>query len=170
MQAVCEKRLSARPPAQSDPDVLAEALDCGLTFTTGATYDQDGWQWTNGWPSYQDDDCAAGTTGHNGEGWMQTTVSGAGTLKFWWKVSSGAGDYLESLIDDQPQQDAQISGGQDWDDRNYTVSDSGSHTLRWRYVKDSEDFSSEDEDCGRVDWVRWQGNCIVNHFPKGDRL
>jgi RHS repeat-associated protein len=24
-------------------------------------------------------------------------------------------------------------------------------------VKDSEDFSSEDEDCGRVDWVRWTG-------------
>jgi hypothetical protein len=126
MQAVCEKRLSvvrtwwsATPPAPPEPDVLAEALDCGLTFTTGATYEQDGWQWTNGWPSYQDDDCAAGTTGGNGEVWMQTTVS-------------GAGDYLEFLIDDQPQQDGQISGEQVWDDRTYTVSGTGVHYLKGR--------------------------------------
>ncbi len=84
---------------------------------------------------------------------MQTTISGAGTVRFYWKVSSEGGyDYLEFYIDGSLQD--RISGTEDWHLMAYALS-LGSHTLEWRYVKDYS--VSEGDDCGWVDKVEWGG-------------
>jgi YD repeat-containing protein len=91
----------------------------------------------------------------DGAHWIQATVTGSGTIKFWWKVSSQSGcDYLEFYIDNVLQS-GRISGEVAWQEKSYPVSGGGSHTLKWRYVKDAG--GSEGYDCGWVDWVQWNG-------------
>lgn len=76
------------------------------------------------------------------ESWVQTSVNGPGTLAFWWKVSSEADfDWLRFHIDGILQQ--QISGEVNWQQRSFQLPQ-GSHTLRWRYVKDSNGALGQD--------------------------
>ena len=85
---------------------------------------------------------------------MQTLVQGEGTLTFWWKVSSESGcDELEFYLDDVLKHS--ISGEVDWQQKSYAVTGAGSHTLKWRYVKDSS--ASDGSDCGWVDCLQWSG-------------
>jgi len=92
--------------------------------------------------------------GNSQESWMQTTVSGPGTIRFWWKVSSEAYyDWLEFRVDGV-QQDS-ISGEVDWTETSYAVTGTGNHTLKWRYAKDGS--GSDGEDCAYVDYVQWTG-------------
>ncbi len=86
---------------------------------------------------------------------MQTTVSGAGTVSFYWKVSSERHfDFLEFYIDGELQDRISGSGGSaDWHQMAYTISTSDSHTLEWRYTKDP--YVSSGSDCGWVDKVEW---------------
>jgi len=135
------------------PDPLSEALDTDFSFTTGGNAD-----WVSQTATYYHDGDAAqsGDISHNQDSWMQTTVSGTGTIKFYWKVSSEEDfDFLEFYIDGSLQEE--ISGLEDdWERQTYTISTSGSHTLEWRYMKDgSEDSGS---DCGWVDKVEWVTN------------
>jgi YD repeat-containing protein len=130
---------------------LAEAVDSGLSYTTGGDTP---WQPTN-WPYHYGGDAAEGTAWNDGASWLQTEVEGAGTLKFWWKVSSEANsDYLEFYID-TVLQNYPISGEQDWAEKTYTINTSGTHTLKWRYAKNSS--GSEGDDRGWVDYVQWSG-------------
>jgi len=134
-------------------DELAEGLDIHLDFTTGGDED---WDETSGFsPVYGDDAVSSSySVKDNEESWMQTTVTGAGTVAFYWKVSSEAdSDYLEFYIDSVRQD--RISGEQDWAEKSYEITGSGSHTLKWRYVKDSSGSSGSDR--GYVDYVRWSG-------------
>ena len=79
--------------------------------------------------------------------WLQTTVTGAGTLSFYWKVSSeGDYDYLEFYLDGIKQ--AAISGDEDWQQVTYNVP-TGTHTLKWQYRKDYS--VSSGSDCAWVD-------------------
>jgi len=65
---------------------------------------------------------------------VQTTVTGPGTLSFWWKVSSEEWfDCLAFYVDGLKQ--AAISGEVDWQEQTFAV-DNGSHTLAWTYAKD----------------------------------
>jgi len=83
---------------------------------------------------------------------MQTTVSGTGTVKFYWMVSSEEDfDCLEFYIDGSLQE--KTSGSVNWQHKTYTISTSGSHTLEWRYVKDGD--GNYGRDCGWVDKVEW---------------
>jgi hypothetical protein len=83
---------------------------------------------------------------------MQTTVSGPGTVTFYGKVSSEADyDFLEFYIDGSLQD--QIGGSANWQQKTYTISTFGSHTLEWRYVKDKGTDSGSDR--GWVDEVEW---------------
>ncbi len=98
------------------------------------------------------DNVSAAQSGAIGDGqgtWMETSVTGPGTLTFWWNVSSENGyDYLEFLIDGNWQTD--ISGESGWEQRTFDISP-GSHTLRWRYYKD--DSGSSGSDAGFLDQV-----------------
>ncbi len=99
---------------------------------------------------YYDEDAAqSGAISNDQSSWLQTTVSGPGTLSFYWKVSSEKSfDFFEFYIDNIGQD--RISGSVDWQQKSYQIS-AGSHRLRWRYVKDgSNSFGS---DCGWLDKI-----------------
>ena len=72
---------------------IGEAVDnTGLTWTTGGNAN-----WASQTTvSYNGGDAAkSGTISHNQSTWVQTTVTGPGTLSFYWKVSSESNyDYL----------------------------------------------------------------------------
>ncbi|MCX6875254.1 MAG: hypothetical protein NTW21_15820 [Verrucomicrobia bacterium] len=78
----------------------------------------------------------SGAIANNQQTWLQTTVTGPGTVTFWWQVSSESGaDFLAFELDGTRLDE--ISGtGQDWVQQTYSIA-SGSHTLRWLYAKDS---------------------------------
>ena len=105
-------------------------------------------------------DGAAGEGGDIGDsqrtGIQTTSITGAGTLSFWWKVSSESGyDYLAFYIDVVPgpsNYTFRISGNVDWQFKSILLG-SGSHTLIWRYFKDSSD--SRGSDIGWVDEVQF---------------
>jgi hypothetical protein len=125
-------------------------LDTDLLFTTGGDA---------GWISQTDTYYRSGSAAQSGdithqqESWLRTTVNGAGTLNFYWKVTSeGSCDYLEFNIDDVNQE--RISGEEEWHQMTFEITGSGSHTLEWRYYKD-ESISRLD-DCGWVDEVLWE--------------
>jgi hypothetical protein len=48
----------------------------------------------------------------------------------------------------------QISGEVGWQQKSYSVS-SGTHVLKWRYVKNGS--TEAGDDCGWVDFVQWSG-------------
>ena len=133
------------------PEPLSEALDTALIFTVGGVIADDWFHQTT--TSYYDGDAAQSGSALDGEVmWMQTTVSGPGTIKFYWKVSSELGfDHLNFYIDGSLQD--RISGSVDWQQKTYTISTSGLHTLEWQYAKDETDESGSD--CGWVDKVEW---------------
>jgi hypothetical protein len=136
---------SPPPPSNS----LSDALDTTLVIDTGGNAE---WIYQTT-ASYNDGDAAkSGTISHNQESWMQTTVSGPGTLSFYWMVSSEINyDFLEFYIDNVRQN--RISGTISWQQKMYTITGAGMHTLLWRYVKDPG--VSFGNDSGWVDWVQW---------------
>jgi hypothetical protein len=127
------------------PGSLAEAVDYEtLTFTTTG----DGaWALDSSTYYYDNDSAKSPTITHNQSASFQTTVSGFTNVKFYWKVSSESGyDFLRFYIDGV-QQD-QVSGTVDWTQKSFNMS-SGSHTLKWTYIKDYS--VSSGSDCGWVD-------------------
>lgn len=135
---------------------IAEAVDAGaLTFNVGGVLP---WFGQAGGTTHDGVDAArSGVITHSQESWMQTTVTGSGTLTFWWKVSSEGGfDYLRFYIDGV-QQNA-IAGTVDWQQMTFPVS-SGEHTLKWRYSKDGS--VNTGSDCGWVDQLVWVADAQV---------
>jgi len=65
--------------------------------------------------------------------------------------SEADSDYLEFYIDDVRQD--RISGDVSWAEKSYEITGTGSHTLKWRYVKDASGDRGDDR--GFVDYVRW---------------
>ncbi len=83
--------------------------------------------------------------------WMKTTVTGPGSVSFWWKVSSQSGrDYLQFLVDGVAQ--ANLSGEVDWNWRTFDYWE-GTHVFQWAYTKDSSGSSGQDR--GWVDAVHF---------------
>jgi hypothetical protein len=132
------------------PPTLSEALDTDLSFTTSGDADWLGQTTTS---YYGKDAAQSGDISHNQESWMQTTVNGAGTVSFYWKISSEVGyDFLEFYIDGSLQEE--VSGlMDDWKQEMYTIGTLDWHTLEWRYVKDKGTDSGSD--CGWVDKLEW---------------
>jgi len=133
------------PPSIS----LGDAVDAPhLTWTTGGSANWFGQTAT----TYDGVDAAqSGPITDSQETWMQTTVTGPGTISFWWKVSSEIGfDWLEFYIGGVHQ--IGLSGTGDWVQETFPVP-AGSQTLRWRYDKDISLYSGSD--CGWVDQVVW---------------
>ena len=137
-------------PGSPVTDSLSEALDTALSFTTVGSAD---WFGQTTMSYYGEDAAESGDISDDQESWMQTTVSGKGTLKFYWMVSSEEEyDFLEFYIDGVLQE--KISGLEEyWEQMTYTISTSGSHVLEWRYMKDS--VTDKGSDCGWVDKVEW---------------
>jgi hypothetical protein len=137
---------------------LSEALDTSLNVTTngeGKWFSQTDMAFFVGdaadaaqSPDIEDDEAS----------WMLTTVYGPGTTSFYWKVSSEAKeDFLEFYIDGVLQD--KISGLVDWQQKVYTITEHGKHTLEWRYAKDES--NERNDDCAWVDLVEWSGSPLV---------
>jgi hypothetical protein len=124
-------------------------LDTSLSFATGGDAD---W-FSQSATRYHDGDAAqSGEITDDQESWLQTSVNGAGTVSFYWKVSSeGNYDCLEFYIDGTLQD--QISDSEDWHNMTYEITGSALHTLEWRYFKDGS--MDRGDDCGWVDKVEW---------------
>jgi len=137
---------SATTAPSSGTLTLGEAVDnTGLAWTTGGS--------ANWFPqtatSYNDGDAAqSGVIGNSQSTYLQTTVTGPGTLTFWWKVSSQTRDYLRFYVDGTLQ--ASIQGEVAWQQKTYSLTE-GTHTLKWEYAKDR--LATAGSDCGWVDWV-----------------
>lgn len=114
---------------------LGEALDAPLlAWSTGAAA---GWQPQTGVTHDGLDAARSGTLGNSQESWLATTVSGPGTLGFWWRVSSEAGyDVLRFTLDGIEQAAVPaISGEPGWQPCTLAIP-AGPHLLLWSYVKD----------------------------------
>ncbi len=124
----------------SPDNTLGNAVDnTNLIWTTGGNA-----VWTRQTTTTHDGSDAAksGTIGNSQQSWMETSVTGPGTLSFWWQVSSQATyDVLRFSIDGSAQ--SQISGTVNWAQRSYSIP-AGTHTLRWTYSKNASIASGSD--------------------------
>ena len=89
--------------------------------------------------------------------YLQTRVTGPGTLDFYWKVSSeappSASEFYDNLavsIDGSIKK--QIGGEVSWTKETYAIP-AGSHLVRWTYTKDANTVGGSD--AGWVDFVTW---------------
>jgi hypothetical protein len=118
------------------PPALGLALDTlGWTWTTGGG---DGWYRTTA-SSHDGVDSATcvspGISPPYYQPWMQTTVTGPGTLTFWWIFPATflTTDYLTFSMDGVEQSRIRmIRPG--WSQKTYYVG-TGTHTLRWAYLR-----------------------------------
>ena len=134
-------------PVQAATD-LPGALDApSLTWTTGGDAN---WQGQESIAHDGVDAARSGVIPDSSESWIETTVTGPGTLTYWWKVSSEEDcDYLRIYLDGVDQGSG-ISGAVDWQEKSVVI-DTGSHTIRWGYSKDGSVASGSDT--GWVDEV-----------------
>ena len=93
--------------------------------------------------------------------YLDTTLVGPGTLKFWWKVSSETNyDFLRFYVDGVSK--IIISGEVDWQQQTFALP-AGSQTLRWAYTKDST--LSQGLDAAWLDQVSYDGRPILSINP-----
>ena len=139
----------------STPSIsLATALDnTSLTFTTGGS---SSWAGQSSQTHDGVDAARSGTLDHGQQTWFQTTVTGQGTVSFWWYASSEANyDFLEFLVDGEVKES--MSGtSNSWTSKSVSITSSGTHTLQWRYRKDGS--VSSGLDAGFVDQVTWNAS------------
>jgi hypothetical protein len=128
---------------------LGVALNAtNLTWTTSGNAN-----W-HGLTNVTHDGVAAGQSGGISDGQstlLKTTVTGPGTLSFWWKVSSQTNsDFLNFAVGGNLQ--AAISGDVDWEQRTIYLT-SGAQNLEWSYSKDANGTGGFD--AGWVDQVAY---------------
>ena len=137
---------------------LAEALDVPLwTVTTSGDAEwivEEATGRNNG-------SCArSGAIGDNQTTTLSTTIDGAGTFSFWWKVDCEDDpdydnwDYLMFEVDGA--EIARIDGNSGLKQVSVTIKSSGTHTISWTFAKDyMDDDMTGIEDCAWVDQLSW---------------
>jgi len=150
---------------------LADALDTtGLTWTSSGNAN---WFVQSATTMDGLDAAQSGMIGDNQNTYMETTITGPGTLTFWWKVSSEAKyDFLRFYLNGTEQTDslARISGSVNWTQKTVSIP-SGSHTVKWGYTKDESVVS--DSDAAWVDQVVYTPSAapeIAVEHPAGSDL
>ena len=104
--------------------------------------------------------CArSGNIGNRSSTWMSASVSGAGTLSFWNKVScehdednAFSWDRLMVYTNDVEVVEWRMDGETDWTLREVSF-EGGENTVKWVYYKDKSGVDGED--CAWVDGVTW---------------
>jgi subtilisin family serine protease len=134
---------------------LCEALDnCAITWNTSGDA-----LWQGQGTISQDvvDAAQSGTIGNAEQTLLETTLTGPGTLSFWWKVSSQEDhDWLEFQEDGNLVE--RISGDSGWRYVSHTLP-AGAHTMTWRYIKDA--YASAGSDAAWVDTVIYDGLSVT---------
>ena len=136
---------------------LPEAIDQPLwTVTTGGDVD-----WTVDTETSHDGKSSAVCAGVEPEGssWMETTVEGAGTLSFRWRVNceddpdNDSWDFLMLEVDNLDV--AHLDGDSGWQQYTVKVKGEGAHTVRWTFSRDDMDDFIEYDNLAWVDQVTW---------------
>jgi hypothetical protein len=142
---------------------LATSLDWNGTVTTGGDT-----PWYGQTTATHDlvDAGQSGDIENYGESHFNITVTGPGTISFWWKVSSEASFDLLRLLDSTNAL-AAISGSTDWEQRSFSIG-SGTHQLEWSYSKDGS--VSSGSDAGWVDQVQWIPTPLLTIARVGDQV
>jgi hypothetical protein len=139
----------AAPAAPVFPATLGEAL--GAPELAWSTNGDEVWS-----PTLAPDGSVAAWSGSIGDlnvSWLETTVTGLGTITFQWKASSELnGDWLTFSVDGV-EQPGRISGETDWQTLTFSIS-SGTHRLTWTYAKNRA--NAVGYDAGWVRRVNWQ--------------
>lgn len=136
---------------------LASALDSSLAYTTPLAGDSAAWYGQIAVLRSGDTTGTArsGNVDDNQTSSMQTTVTGPGTLTFFWSVSSEQFyDYLDFYIDGVRQAGG-ISGSVPFTQQTWAIS-AGSHVLTWKFAKDYS--ISEGYDSGFIDRIQMTGS------------
>ncbi len=136
---------------------LADAAGApDLAFTTGGAAN---WVPVGDLTSASGLAAQCGAIGLESETWLETTVSGAGSFAFDWKVdcerddSGGATwDHLAVSIDGIEM--ARIDGTTGWATVTLALEGAGTHTVRWTFAKDDFD-EAECRDLAWVSGVQW---------------
>jgi hypothetical protein len=97
----------------------------------------------------------SGAIGDSQRSSLFAEFEGAGSLSFWWKVSSESGYDKATLFVDGVSK-ATESGEQDWRKWNVAVSGTGRHRAEWRYQKDGS--VARGGDCVWLDDVTWEAS------------
>ncbi|MEI7731837.1 MAG: immunoglobulin domain-containing protein [Verrucomicrobiota bacterium] len=102
----------------------------------------------------------------NQESWLETTVTNAGILTFWWMVSSETDyDFLEFYLDGSLTN--RISGVAPWQQQAYSLG-AGVHTLHWRYVKDAGgSFGADAAWLDQLSFLPESGSPVIAMQPVG---
>jgi hypothetical protein len=166
IHATATVKARAFKSGMADSEIAVAVITKPVTITLADALDIPAWAVTAGgdasWTpqtsvSHDGADAArSGAIGLSQTTWMETAVSGAGTLTFWWRASCEDSpdddwDYLAFSVDGTEQ--ARIDGDSGWQQVSVTLAPGG-HMLRWAYTKDGYDETVY-EDCGWVDQVVW---------------
>lgn len=121
------------------PAALGEAVEQpGMAWTRGGSQ---GWRSQAAISKDGADAAQSGTIAHNQQSWMQTTVNGATSVGFWWKLAAETNDTLTFAIDGTPR--LQAGGTQDWRWDGFDIP-AGAHTLTWTYTKNASGSAGSD--------------------------
>ena len=149
---------SGTPPHGTSGVVASVGIEAALdnptlSFTTGGDAN---WETVTSEAYSGGSSVKSGVISDSQSTWLQTEVSGAGTLSFWYKVSSEANfDKLIFYIDGV--QKMAVDGlGSDWLQVEYSITDNTQHVLKWVYTKDIS--VSSGDDCCWIDAVTWRKN------------
>ncbi|MHC1726697.1 MAG: hypothetical protein AB9866_11920 [Syntrophobacteraceae bacterium] len=128
---------------------LAQALDNNtLVWSTGGDVK---WLGQTAVSQYLGDAAQSGDISNGQRSWLSTTVTGPGTLRFYWRVSSQQdSDFLRFRVNGSTK--ARISGSSGWRHRTCQLG-AGTHQIQWDYIKDGN--SSSGTDSGYLDRVQW---------------
>lgn len=132
---------------------LAEAVDnASQTWSMGGDIPWAGWTLATAHDS--EDAAQSGAIGDLGVSSLSTTVTGPGTLSFWWRVSCEENyDYLDFSLDGGVVD--WLTGESGW--RLVTMAlGEGVHRIEWIYSKDESD--SGGEDAAWLDQVVWRAS------------
>lgn len=112
------------------------------------------------------DNVAAMQSGAIGVGqtnWTQAVISNApGSIMFWWRLSSAAGDTLQFFVNTQLV--SQISGNTDWNLCANFLGSTNVYTLKWVYIRNNP--VSSGSSAGWVDQVTWSPCTYATNVPQ----
>ncbi len=140
--------INALLAVQSSTILLEDAVDNNtLSWTTGGNAS---WVGQNAVSHFGGSSARSGSINNSQSSWIETTVDGPFSVSFFQKVSSQATyDKLQFSIDGVSK--SAVSGAIDWQQKWFSATTPGTHTLRWTYSKNAS--VSTGADAGWLDQV-----------------
>jgi hypothetical protein len=105
---------------------LAAAVDSTLSYTTGGTSN---WFGQNTISYNGGDEAQSGFLSPGSSNYIQTTVTGPGTICFYWEIEADYNSYINFSVDSNSL--SAINGVQSWQQQNCSIFGPGTHTLVW---------------------------------------